>query len=314
MRNKKVVITGGTGFVGANLVRKLVGLGYSPTLLIRKKSNLWRLKDIVSKVNLVKTDLLNYSLLKKDMSKIKPDYIYHLAVYGANQSTQRDTQELVRFNILGTLNLLSVCCDYGFKYFINTGSSSEYGIKNQPMKEDDLLQPSNFYGVTKSSVTHMASIFSKTHHLPLVTLRIFSPYGYFEDKMRFMATIMINAVKNKDIQLSNPNYVRDFIFIDDLLNAYIYFLNGKNYYGEIFNIGSGEQTKIGEVVKLVESISKKKLKVKWSIHKSNQVEPKIWQADIHKAKSEFNWQPTINLVDGLKLTYNWFLRNINLYD
>lgn len=313
MHNKRILVTGGSGFIGANLVRRLVEEGYKPIILIRKESNLWRIKDLLNKVTILETDLLDYKKLEKNLKQIKPQIIYHLAVYGAYQGKQKDINSLFDINIIGTVNLLTVCCLMGFDYFINTGSSSEYGIKNYPMKENDFLQPTNLYGMTKASATLASYVFSLKHKLPIVTLRLFNPYGYYEEKIRLIPSLILAALSNQMVKLSHPDYVRDFIFIDDLLDPYLYFLEGKKYYGDIINIGSGQQTSIVETVRITESVLKRKLNIAWATHLSNQLEPKMWQADISKAKKLLNWKPKITLIEGLSKTVSWFKENINLY-
>lgn len=310
---KKILVTGGTGFVGANLVRRLVKIGYRPTVLIRKESNPWRLKDITSKVDLLETDILNFERLKKDIDSVRPHYIFHLAVYGAYQGTQKDLHKTLEVNIFGTVNLLNAGYNSGIEYFINTGSSSEYGLKEKNMKENNVLCPVNYYGVSKASNTLLTSAFSMQNKLPTVTLRLFSPYGYYEDKNRFVPTVIMSEINNKEIKLSNKDFVRDFVFIDDVIDAYIYFLNGKKYYGEVFNIGSGKQTKLCDFVKEVEKIHGRKLKIKWSNHTSNQFEPKKWQADISKAKLKLNWNSQSSTEIGIQKTYQWFKNNYKLY-
>lgn len=313
MKKKKILVTGGTGFVGANLVRRLVKIGYRPTVLIRKESNPWRLMDITSKVDLLETDILNYERLKKDIEIVRPHYVYHLAVYGAYQGTQKDLHKTLEVNIFGTVNLLNAGYNSGIECFINTGSSSEYGLKKENMKENDMLCPVNYYGVTKAATTLLTSAYSVQNKLPVATLRLFSPYGYYEDKNRFAPTVIMAGIKNKEIELSNQDFVRDFVFIDDVIDAYMYFLNGKKYYGEIFNIGSGKQTKLGDFVKIAEKVLGKKLKIKWSSHTSNQFEPKKWQADISKAKLKLNWEPKVSVRGGIQSTCQWFRDNYKLY-
>jgi len=311
---KNILITGGTGFVGANFVHRLVKEGYKPTVFIRKKSNLWRLKNIVSKIHILETDLQNTKLLSRQVSRIKPSHIFHLAVYGAQQSIQKDIIQTYTQNILSSVNLMEVCCKQGFQQYVNIGSSSEYGLKKSAMKEQDILQPINHYGATKAAISLAASVFSTTYRLPISTLRLFSPYGYWEDRRRFIPTLILNAIKGKRAELSCPSYVRDFIFIDDVIDALVHFLTEKKHYNEVFNIGSGKQYTLQQVVDEVRDMSSNKLKVTWNDRKSNQLEPSFWKADITKTKKQLNWKPRISLKQGLQKTYQWILRNKNLYE
>ena len=311
---KNILITGGTGFVGANFVHRLVKEGYKPTVFIRKESNLWRLHTIKSNIKFIETDLQNYNLLFQQVRRIKPTHIFHLAAYGTRQSVQRNTVETYTQNILSAINLMEVCCKSGFEQYINIGSSSEYGLKKSAMNEKDILQPINHYGATKAAISLAASVFSTTYKLPISTLRLFSPYGYWEDGRRFIPTLILNAIRGEKAELSNPSYVRDFIFIDDVISAFMHFLTSKKQYNEVFNIGSGKQYTLQQVVDEVRSLSKNKLKVTWNNRVSNQLEPTFWKADITKTKKQLNWKPRISLKQGLQKTYQWILRNKNLYE
>ena len=311
---KNILITGGTGFVGANLVHRLVNEGHKPTVFIRKESNLWRLKNIASKLTLVETDLLDTKLLSQHVKKIKPTHIFHLAVYGAQQGVQKDTIQTYTQNILSSVNLMEVCCKNGFQQYVNIGSSSEYGLKKTAMKEVDMLQPINHYGATKAAISLAASVFSSTYHLPISTLRLFSPYGYWEDRRRFIPTLILNAIQGKCAELSSPSYVRDFIFIDDVIEALLHFITTEKKYNDVFNVGSGHQYTLQQVVDEVNQLSKNKLKVTWNNKKSNQPEPAFWKADISKTKKALSWKPSTSLRQGLKKTYEWILQNKAMYE
>lgn len=311
---KNILITGGTGFVGANLIHRLVQEGHKPTVFIRKESNLWRLKNIKSRIHVIETDLQNIKLLTRQVNKIKPSHIFHLAAYGTQQGLQKDAIQTYSQNILSSVNLMEVCCKQGFQQYVNIGSSSEYGLKKSVMKEADVLQPINHYGVAKATISLAASVFSTSYKLPISTLRLFSPYGYWEDKSRFIPTLILNALKGKRAELSSPSYVRDFIFIDDVIDALVYFLTSKKHYNEVFNIGSGKQYTLQQVVDEVQDMSSYKLKVGWNNKKSPQREPSFWKADITKTKKQLNWKPRISLKQGLQKTYRWILENKNLYE
>jgi len=310
---KTILITGGTGFIGANLVRRLVREGYKPVVLIRKNSNIWRLNNIKNKIVFVESDILNKSRLKKDFLKIKPNIIYHLTVYGTILSEQRNINKAMKVNIIGTMNLLEASRKVDCEYFINTGSSTEYGQKARTVKETDALNPLTFYGASKAAATLLVQEYAKSYNIPAVILRLFSPYGYY-DKSRFIPTVILHALKNKHLDLSSPYFVRDFIFIDDILEAYLYFLKGKRYCGEIINIGTGKQYRLKEIVQAIEQIANKKLDISWGKKQVNQFESKRWEADINKAEKLLNWKPRFNLNEGLFKTYTWFSNNLKLYN
>lgn len=311
---KNILITGGSGFVGANFIHRLVREGYKPNVFVRKQSNLWRLKNIISKITIIETDLQNIKLLTQQIRKIKPTHVFHLAIYGAQQGIQKDVIQTYTQNIISSINLMDVCCKQGFKQFVNIGSSSEYGLKKSAMKEKDLLAPINHYGATKAAISLAASVFSNTYKLPICTFRLFSPYGYWEDKRRFVPSLITSAINGKLAELSSPSYVRDFIFIDDVIDVFMHILSSKKTYSEVFNIGSGKQHTLHQVVQEIQIVSSDKLKVTWNNRKSNQQEPDFWKADISHTKKVLNWKPTTTLRQGLKKTYQWMLKNRNIYE
>lgn len=311
---KNILITGGTGFVGANLVHRLVKEGYKPNVFIRKESNLWRLHNIKSKIHIIEMDMQDTKLLSRQISRIKPSHIFHLAAYGTRQGIQKDIIKTYTQNIFSAVLLMDICCKQGFEQYVNIGSSSEYGLKKSAMKEEDMLQPINHYGVTKTTVSLATSVFSTSYKLSMSTLRLFSPYGYWEDRRRFIPSIILNSIRGQVAELSSPSYVRDFIFIDDVIDACMYFLTSTKQYNDVFNIGSGIQYILKEAVEIVKGLSNNNLKVKWNNRSPNQHEPDSWQADISKSKKVLHWKPTTTLKQGLEKTYRWILKNKNLYE
>ena len=146
-----VLITGATGFIGACLARK-ISKTHNVHIILRKDSDTWRIKDIINDLSLHYADLTDGPAVKKIVEAVKPNTIYHLAAYGT-YSSQQDCSQIIQSNIIGTLNLLKASEHIGFSIFINTGTSSEYGTKNQPMKETDITEPNTCYGVSKVSQT-----------------------------------------------------------------------------------------------------------------------------------------------------------------
>jgi len=306
LSRKRVLITGGAGFIGANLVRKLLSLNYDVNLLIRPSTDLWRLKKIVSKLKIHKTDISDVKKLKNMIARINPQVIIHLATYSQYRN-QKEFEQMIETNIKGTLNLLTASKSIDYDIFINTGSSSEYGIKNKPMKETDLLEPVSFYAATKASTTLLCQVFAREYQKPIVTLRPFSVYGPLEEKERFIPTIINSVLHNKPIKITSGNQRRDFIYVQDIVDIYIKtIMMGKSLSGQVLNMGTGIEYTNDEVVKTLFKISGKKVKIEKGAFPKRLWDTKHWRADISKTKRTLNWKPKFSLEEGLRDTFNWF--------
>lgn len=312
LNGKKVLITGSTGFVGSNLVRRLFLEEVDIHIITRKNSNKWRIKDI-DRVHEHQVDLINYNELTPIISDIKPDIIFHLATYGGNPS-QSDTKKIMESNLFGTINLLSACKKVGFELFVNTSSSSEYGTKSKKMKEDDLLEPVNDYGVSKAATTLYCQALAKREGLPITTLRLFSPYGFYEGSERLISSVILSCLKGENPKVSSPHFVRDFIFIDDVIEAYMKITQKSNLLDNIFNIGSGVQHSVGDVVTKIIDLVGNEVQPEWGLVPKWKNEPTQWQADISKAEKTLKWIPKHDLDNGLNETVKWFREHFLLYE
>ena len=313
-KGKKILITGAGGFVGANFAERFAELGYK-VFVIKRSADSRRLAGLKRRIKIYYADLKDYSRVESLVLKIRPRIILHFATYGAYQRTQQDVDRTVDTNLIGTINLVNACRKIKFDCFINTGSSSEYGIKNGPMKETDLPEPENLYGVTKAAATMYCRHISKKYNLPIATLRLFSVYGYFEGKERLIPAIIRSCLENKRLKLSSANSVRDFIFIEDVIGAYLMAIKKiKKIRGEVLNVGTGRQTSIAQIVRSVKEISGSKVKPEYDQIRSAQTEPKTWVADMSKTKKLLNWRPEYNIKNGLKRDMDWFKKNSYFYE
>ena len=307
----RVLITGATGFVGSCLARRLLREGHNVHVFIRKESNTWRLEDIRKNITEHRVDLRDAALVDETVGKIMPQVIYHLATYGGFAG-QKDATSILESNFLGTVNLLRACEQTGFDYFVNTGSSSEYGIKSKPMEELDILEPLEAYGVSKSASTLFCQSEGTAKKLPIVTLRLFSPFGPWDDQKRLIPYLIKSILRGEAPKLSTPESVRDYIFIDDVLDAYTAVVE-QTFYGEIFNIGSGTQHTIGAVVAATRGILQKGPEPVWGSVQKLRPEPAVWVANVDKARQKFKWKPSATLKGGLEQTIAWMKNNLSLY-
>ncbi|MDP2684403.1 MAG: NAD-dependent epimerase/dehydratase family protein [bacterium] len=307
-----ILVTGAKGFIGANLVRRLILDGNTVHIFLRHDSNMWRLDGIMGSLQVHKVDLCNKIEVESAINKIKPRTIFHLASYGA-YPFQKEVEIIKDVNLNGTVNLLSACESAGFDSFINTGSSSEYGFKDKPMKETNMVEPNSDYAVFKSEATKFCEEEANSKNLPIVTLRPFSVYGPYEEPTRLVPKLITNLLKNDCPPLVSPETARDYIYVEDMIEAYLITAEMKGLCGEIINIGSGVQTTIKEIVGMVIGLTGAKVKPKWGTMEQRIWDQNIWQADISKAREVLNWSPKNDLRSGLAKTIEWFKHNLELY-
>lgn len=313
MKKRKFLITGATGFVGSCLVRKLVESGEEVHLLLRQQAKTWRIKDLISKVVIHESDLSNIEELKKIIKKINPTVIYHLAANGA-YSSQNDPDLIIQTNFLGTWNLLKALMDIDYELFVNTGSSSEYGFKQAPMRETDMLEPASYYAVTKAAQTMLCSYIAKSMKKPIITFRLFSVYGPYEEGTRLVPTLMKALLFHSEMNLVNPTIARDMIYVDDVVEAYLLIDQLQKFAGESFNICTGQQSSIKQLVETAVAVTGQQTTFNWGGMENRSWDTSIWVGDSSKTKKMLNWQPKTTLDKGLLKMWNWYQENYKLYE
>lgn len=312
----RLLITGASGFIGANLAHSFLKLGYDVHIFVRRNSDLWRIREIQNKLKIHIVDLLDDRIVQRVVKKIRPDVIFHCASYGGHMDSQKDWQQIFNTNVLGTVNLLQACIDTGFRCFVNTGSSSEYGEVTSHMAENIALEPNNYYGFTKAVATLYCSYIARTYKKPIITLRLFSPYGYLDSEDRLIPKLILDVLgKRKKINLYSASAVRDYVFIDDVVEAYrmAIFKSGA-LQGKIFNIGNGIQRSVKDMVEQISKTLDRYPAVVYKGGRFKQHEPKEWVANISSAKRYLGWAPRHNFSSGIAKTIDWFKSSTDDYD
>jgi len=306
---KKVLLTGGTGFIGANLARRLLEDGYDVHLLVRSGHSVWRIEEIENNLNIHKVNFLNFDQISKQLNEIKPDWIFHLATSGAYH-WQNDIHEIVQTNVNGTVNLLEAALRVGFDVFINTGSSSEYGEKNHAPHEDEFINPNSYYAVAKSFNTHYCKYVGESKNINIFTFRLYSVFGPYEDPRRFIPSLIRYGLNGKLPPLVDPETARDYIHVDDVIDLYIKAATSKFIEpGTVFNVGTGKQTKIREVVSIVRRELNIEVEPEWDSHERRIWDTNIWIANISRVETILDWHPEFDFQRGFLSTLNWFKEN-----
>lgn len=309
---KRFLITGASGFVGACLLRRLVENGQEVHVLLRRSARLWRITDLDGRFFAHECDLLDRDRVKQVIAEIQPAVIYHLAAYGA-YSYQDDADQILKSNIDGTWNLLQACQTIDFELFVNTGSSSEYGFKKAPMKESDLLEPASYYAVAKAAQTLLCSHFARSQRRPVVTFRLFSVYGPYEEPTRLVPTLMKALHEGAPMKLVSPHIARDMIYVDDVVDAYLLIERLGGFTGEYFNIATGVQSSMSDIVQVSAQVSGRTTEFRWGSMEARSWDTDVWVAETGKARAQLDWVPRDNLSSGLKKTWDWFTKHWHLY-
>ncbi len=303
---KTVLLTGGTGFVGANLARSVLAQGYDLHLLVRPGHQTWRIAEIAAHIQIHEVNLLDPAGLADLIARIRPDWVYHLATSGA-YSWQNNVQQIIQTNINGTVNLLEACRKTGFDVFINTGSSSEYGLKDHAPSETEALDPNSEYAAAKGFATQYCRYLSISQQLKIVTLRLYSVFGPFEDPNRFIPTLLLAGMQGQYPPLVNPQTARDFIYVDDVTAVYRLVAEAQNLPpGAVFNLGTGIQTTIEEAVQAASELLGLADQPQWGSYPNRKWDTSIWVANIQNLGATLGWSPQFDFRAGLARTLTWF--------
>ncbi len=310
---KKVLVTGASGFVGSNLARRLLHEGHEVHALLRPESNRWRIRDLLLDLYIHEVSLDDFLALQPTIKQIAPEWIFHLATHGAYPD-QKNCLDIMNTNIMGTVHLLEACLKLDFETFINTGSSSEYGFKNKPFSEEERCIPNSLYGISKLTATEYCRLNSESHDRNIQTLRLFSVYGPYEEPTRLIPRLIQHGLRNELPPLVTPAIARDMIYIEDVLDIYMEAAskkhqNEKNSRDAIYNVGTGIQITIEEMVNIAKKVLNISADPKWGSMMNRSFDTEFWRADIRKIKEAYHWQPRFSFEQGFIATVEWFQRN-----
>lgn len=303
---RRVLVTGASGFVGANLARRLLAEGHEVHLVVRQGPYKWRIEEIQSEVTVHPVGLRDRRLLEDALAAARPEWIFHLAAHGAYPE-QRNVDEMIATNIQGTANLLAAAEKVGFEAFVYAGTSSEYGYKDHAPQEDEVLEPNSHYAVTKAAATHLCRLAGQRSGKHVVTLRLYSVYGPYEEPRRLVPTLIVQGIDGRLPPLVNPDVARDYVHVDDVCGAFLLAAATPGVEpGVVYNVGSGVQTSLREIVEAARRLLKVKAEPVWGSMPDRSWDTNVWVSDPKKIKAKLGWSPRHHLDSGLTQTIDWF--------
>ena len=306
-KGKRVFITGAFGFVGKNLAMSLIEKEANVYLLRRDEEPVSR--SFFSKFATVVTgDITDLDLMKRIITGYEIDYVFHLAAQPIVDIAVQNPLETFQSNILGTANVLEACRLRPVKAVVIASSEKAYGTGKIPYKETYPLQGTAPYDVSKSCADLIAQTYFKTYAVPVVITRCANIYGPQDYNFsRLVPDAIRCAVKGNTLEMrSDGNFIRDFIYVKEVVNAYLLCAEKVDKAkGQAYNFGTGEKFRVIDVVNMVfKIVGNKKASIK--ILNTAKHEIKDQYLDASKAKKELGWKPKYSMDDALKETIEWY--------
>ena len=302
----RFLVTGAAGFIGASLVRRLLERSAEVAILVRDDTDLWRLADLLPKLRVVRGDVADPAVGTRAVAETRPEAVYHLAAHGGAE-TQRDAARILRTNLMGTSAMLDACAGTGtsVRLFVHAGSSSEYGYRNEPMRESDRLEPNSVYAVGKAAATHLCRLTAGSAPFSIVTLRLFSVYGPWESPTRLVPTILRRCLRSEPLEMVSKTTARDFVYVGDILQALLATDSLARISGEVVNLGTGVQTTMEEFVAAALEVTASRSEIRWGAMPARPWDTATWVASREKAAQILGWTPSTPLREGLRHTLDW---------
>lgn len=306
----KVLVTGGTGFIGSHLIPELLKRGHDVYNLERYVTG--RLQEPKHCKTLF-ADLVDYAEVRQIIRNLKPEIVIHLAAISPVSYSYDKYIEVTETNYLGTINLAEACRKViSFKHFLFASTSETYGMSpNPPFSETSPQQPNSPYAVSKVACERYLQYMRLAFDFPVTILRPFNTYGRKSDHHFVVESMIVQMLTKEQCFFGDPDPVRDFLYVDDHVNAYMSVLEQPDQsIGQVFNFCTGRGVSIRELAEMIAEITNFTGEIHWNSIPKRPLDIPVLIGKNDKAKTVLNWTPTVTLEDGLKRTVQFWKQKL----
>lgn len=260
---------------------------------------------VVASLSLPDADITDREMVTEAVSTTTPEVIFHLAAYGT-YGHEKDVQRMIEVNITGTHSLLSAAVRCGCKTFVFAASAKEYAPSRAPITEETPLRPWDDYAVTKAAAASFCRLFAERNDLAVTVLRLSPIYGPGDSPARFVLTAIRAALEGKPFTLSVGSLVRNFTYVDDVVEAFV--LAGGRAEGgyEEFNVNAPEAHSFEDVLAAVERATSRQ--IARVVAPAPSAHDDSWVVDSSKAQRRLGWKARVSLDEGIRRTVKWYRR------
>ena len=313
MKNKSVLITGGAGFIGSHLTKRLIQLGANVSVVVKYKSLIdnIRLSPIWNRITILEADLRNIDSLQQ-FENCSYDIVFHLAAYNHVGDSFLHVAESLGSNAIGTANLLEHAPKYG--RFTDTGTSEGYGLQDSvPFREEFVPYPISPYAVGKYMGELYANMKRHQTQQPIFCIRPFNTFGPYQSDRAIIPELIIKCLRGEAIETTQGKQTREFNYIDNIVDGFIAAAKVEPLPNEVVNLGSNHEVSIQDLAKKIHLLSNSKSELKIGALPNRPTE--IWRmsADNTRATDLLEWKPAISFDEGLKRTIDWFRHYLDVF-
>jgi nucleoside-diphosphate-sugar epimerase len=306
MMPMRIIVTGGTGFIGSNLIPELQKQEHEVYNLERYVTGRYNGEKSCPTVF---ADLRDGYAIRKIIKNIDPEIVIHTAAISAVSYSYDHPQEVIENNFIGTINLAESCLreSNNFKQFLFAGTSEEYGNNGYDIQfETNPLSPASPYAISKMACERYLRYMVEAYDFPITILRPFNTFGRRNDTHFLIESTIVQMLTKKAVKLVDPTPVRDWMYVADHVSAYIACIGSRTSIGETFNFCTGKGFTVRDTVDKIAELIGYDAQIKWGSAPGRPTESKIIVGNNDKAKKTLGWAPKYTLDEGLQETIKYW--------
>lgn len=314
-----VVVTGAGGFIGSHLSERLCQLGAHVRAFVRYNSrgDVGQLqhvaRDVRAHIEIVMGDLKDPETVRKAVRGM--DVVFHLGALVAIPYSYHSPLDFVQTNVLGTAHVLAAALDAGVRRIVHTSTSEVYGTAQYtPIDERHPLRGQSPYSASKIAADMLVESYYRSFQLPAVTIRPFNAYGPRQSARAVIPAIIVQALGGETVKLGATHPKRDFTYVDDTVEGFVRIGQG-DIVGDVFNVGSSQESTIEELVVVISRLLGKQLRISVDHQRLRPPQSEVQElvADSSQARAVLGWRPTVSMEDGLATTIEWLRAHLHQY-
>jgi nucleoside-diphosphate-sugar epimerase len=298
----RILVTGGNGFLGSNIVRKLIKENHELYVFSKSINNI---QDVLNKIKFNFSSNNQLSDFETNILEFSPEIVIHCGWSGGNSYQDVNDLNQLYENVESSVKLIEILNQLPNKpKFIGFGSFSEYGNFSTPISENDIEQPLNLYGLSKLTFKNYSKMLCEMYGMEWIWVRPCYIYGPNDVKTRLIPLLINKLILDQDIILDDCNKTIDYLYIDDFTNYFYSLL--QNHPQGVYNICSGKQYNLKKLIQDITQISRSKSKVVFDSKLNRKFTSPYICGDNSKIKTHSNYHPQTDLHDGISLTINYY--------